>query len=63
MFKCDDCDVNFDEPDIIEERHSYGMRYAVEYWAVCPVCHSCNYEYFSLNENNDFTGNWVMKVG
>jgi len=57
MFKCDDCNVHFDEPDIIEEHHAFGMRSVIEYWAVCPLCHSCNFEKFSLNENSNFTWN------
>jgi len=63
MFKCDDCNAYFDEPDITEDHHPYGMRYAVEYWAVCPLCHSANFEYVSLNEKDDFTWNQVIWFG
>jgi len=54
MFKCDDCGCFFDEPDIIEEHYPFGMRYVVEYWAACPLCHSSNYECVFSNKKSDY---------
>ena len=48
MLKCNDCDYEFDEPDIVEEHHPYGMRCAVEYLAVCPRCGNNDFD-----ENNE----------
>ena len=44
MFKCEDCNNTFDEPETLEEKHPYQESFAVEYWAVCPCCGSVNFE-------------------
>lgn len=44
MYICMDCERLFDEPEIVEERHPYGMSSAAEKWTVCPYCRSSNIE-------------------
>lgn len=44
MLKCEDCSAEFEEPETIEDQHPYQNTYAVEFWAVCPCCHSVNFE-------------------
>lgn len=40
MFICEECERLFEEPDVYEERHPYGMGYASEEFSVCPFCRS-----------------------
>ena len=44
MFKCDDCNAEFEEPETVPRYHPYQESCAVEYWAVCPYCHGTNFE-------------------
>lgn len=46
MYKCADCGERFSEPEIVCDRHPYGMGYADEQHSCCPVCHS-----FDINED------------
>lgn len=44
MFICEHCGEVFDEPRKYEERHPYGMGYAVEVWYECPYCCETGFE-------------------
>lgn len=45
MFRCNDCDVLFSEPDSYREcvGEFWGTP-AYEYWGCCPECGSDDYE-------------------
>lgn len=59
MFICNECGEVFEDYKIYEERHPYGMGYAVEKIAVCPYCNDTD---IAEAVKCEHCGEWVAEV-
>lgn len=44
MYRCNNCNCDFEQLKVTSEYHPYGNGYASEQYLVCPHCESDDYE-------------------